>query len=394
MANKKVLFAHDGPIYVDNQNQYYGVHYNDELINRYLLLGDSVSFITRIYPLPENNMLAFSLISVKNFHVIGVDNFKKISVYYKLIKISSIIEKAVIDSDIIVVRLPSAIGLIVMKYAKQHNKPFLVELVSCVYDALWNYNWQGKIIAHYKYFKYKQIINNVPFVIYVTSQFLQNRYPSKGKQISCSDVELQSISQNDLFNRIQKIQSYNNIKPLVIGTVAGLDVAYKGQGDVIKAIAKLRSMGQIFSYHLVGQGDQRYLRSLINKYKLDDLVTIIGPLKHDEVFAFYEQIDIYIQPSKQEGLPRAVVEAMSKACPILGAKTGGIPELIDSQLIFQPGNVNEICSLINSMTTEVMLEQSNRNYHKSLLYQKVSLDNKRKEFYKLFLSNIQGFKTI
>ena len=388
MDIKKILFAHDGPIYINDKGQYYGVHYNNELIERYLNLGQSITFIMRVSPVPKNKISLFSLISNSRFSVIRIDNFMTIPSYYKVYNASKIIEKAVIDSDIVILRLPSVTGSIALRYAKKYNKPVLAELVSCVYDALWNYNWVGKLTAHYKYVKYKSIVKNIPYIIYVTSEFLQNRYPSNAHQISCSDVELQVINIEDHTKRKNIILSHDNTLPLLLGTVAALDVAYKGQADVIKAIAILKQNGINVHYHLVGQGDQAYLSKLISKYKLNDSVKIIGPLKHDQVFEFFDKIDIYIQPSKQEGLPRAVIEAMSTACPVLGAKTGGIPELIDSEMIFEPGNINEICSLIKSMTNQVMLEQSYKNFQKSFSYQKIYLDNKRKEFYEQFLSNI------
>ena len=58
-------------------------------------------------------------------------------------------------------------------------------MVGCVFDAYWNYNWKGKLIAHYKLKEYKRIFHEAPYVVYVTSQFLQNRYPKKRDSISC-----------------------------------------------------------------------------------------------------------------------------------------------------------------------------------------------------------------
>ena len=56
--------------------------------------------------------------------------------------------------------------------------------------------------------------------------------------------------------------------------------------------------------------------------------------------------DIYIQPSLQEGLPRAVVEAMSTALPCIGFNTGGIPELLEPEYIVKLKNVDGIVQRI------------------------------------------------
>ena len=44
----------------------------------------------------------------------------------------------------------------------------------------------------------------------------------------------------------------------------------------------------------------------------------MGGVPHNKIFQLLDDIDLYIQPSLQEGLPRSVVEAMSRACPIIG----------------------------------------------------------------------------
>ena len=150
-----------------------------------------------------------------------------------------------------------------------------------------------------------------------------------------------------LVERKKKILNHLISEPLVIGTGAALAVSYKRQVDVIKSIAKLKKLGIIFKYKLVGEGDPQKLIQTI-KNEVDDLVTVVGTLKHDEVFEFLKSIDLYIQPSKQEGLPRSLVEAMSMAVPSLGSKIAGIPELLDADCLFEAGNIDEICKKLIS----------------------------------------------
>ncbi len=39
---------------------------------------------------------------------------------------------------------------------------------------------------------------------------------------------------------------------------------------------------------------------------LENQIKLLGPLSHDEIFEWLDSIDIYIQPSLLEGLPRAL----------------------------------------------------------------------------------------
>ena len=65
-----------------------------------------------------------------------------------------------------------------------------MEVVGCPWDAYWNYSLKGKIVAPFATYMMKRRVKSAPFVLYVTNKFLQKRYPTKGKKINCSNVEL------------------------------------------------------------------------------------------------------------------------------------------------------------------------------------------------------------
>jgi len=266
----------------------------------------------------------------------------------------------------------------------------LIEIVGCPWDSLWNYSLKGKIIAPYMYFAMKIVVKNAPFAIYVTNEFLQHRYPCKGKSIGCSDVSLPMQDESILKNRIRKIKNMADNKTIVIGTIAAVNVRYKGQEYVIKAVSKLNKEGYNFEYHLVGGGDNSYLKSVAEKYGVLEKVKFLGTLPHKMVFEYLDNIDIYIQPSKTEGLPRALVEAMSRGCPALGSKIGGIPELLKEEFLFHNGSISEIYKLLKSINKEIMLKEAKRNFEKAQNYDKKLLDKKRDNFYKKFIESIGG----
>lgn len=382
----KVLFVHDGPMYVNSEGEIFGIHYNDKVKNRYLQLGDEVTFCMRSEDIINSDVEKYSKISPYKFRFIPFPNFKSIKRYFiDKPKAKKIINKAVQEHDILVARMPSASAIIAIKAARKLGKPYLVEMVACTYDAYWNYNWKGKLIAHYKLWKTQRVIKDCPYVIYVTKYFLQKRYPTFGFEIGCSDVELNTLSDVILQNRIDKINK-DKKSPLTIATVGALDVPYKGQADVIVALSILKKKGFLFNYKLVGQGDTNYLKEIIEIYEMNDQVEIIGALPFDKVFKFLEEIDIYIQPSKQEGLPRALIEAMSLACPSLGARTAGIPELLSSDCVFDAGNISQICDKLINFTKEKMIKEANNNFDTTKEYELSKLEKRRNDFYDKFLN--------
>lgn len=102
-----------------------------------------------------------------------------------------------------------------------------------------------------------------------------------------------------------------------------------------------------------------------------------------------DKTDIYIQPSLQEGLPRAVVEAMSRGCPVIGANTGGIPELISKECIVSRKSEQSIVrAIINMLKDNRLNEEAVRNFEKSKLYNENLLEVKRNDYYSYIIESL------
>ena len=387
----KVLFVHEGHLYRDEHGNLYGAQYNDALISRYASLGNQVTFILREKSIITDQTGIIDQIRSKNFKFIAIPNFKSINGFFKHRRgVSQIISEAVQSHDVVVARMPSQAAGIAIQEAKRLGKPLLVELVACSFDAYWNHSWKGKLIAHYRFNVIKRTISDCPYVLYVTKKFLQERYPTKGIHSGISDVELPVLEDWVLEQRIAKIKRRLENQPLILGTVAALAVSYKRQADVIRAIARLKRKGSTFHYHMIGEGDPTALQKIINKNQLQNEVKILGTRKHHEVFDFLDGIDLYIQPSKQEGLPRALVEAMSRACPALGSNIAGIPELLDPSCLFVAGNIDQIIIKLKNLNINILLNQATLNFTKAKDFQNENLNRSRRAFYNRFLDETKN----
>ncbi len=103
MNNRKVLFVHDGPLFFDEKGDNYGLHFNDTLKNRYLHLGNVVTFLMRTKPIEKKDLSRFSRMSPNAFRVISIPNYKSLGLYFKNHKKAKrIIKEAVLDHDVIV----------------------------------------------------------------------------------------------------------------------------------------------------------------------------------------------------------------------------------------------------------------------------------------------------
>ena len=384
----KALFAHSLKFYIDDNKNLYLRGYDEKYWQRYLKHFDTLYVIGRIEKLKSQNFSGLNLFEGKGLVFVEVPDIHKIKGFLKNNKKFDMIAKKLIEEvDLTIARVPGIYSSKIVKLLKKINKPYLIEMVGCPWDSLWNHSFKGKIVAPFVTHSTKKLLIDAPYVIYVTSNFLQTRYPTKGKNINCSNVALQKSNIDVLNKRISKIDNSNE-SIIRLGTTAAVDVRYKGQERVIKALAKLDDNGmKNIVYQLVGGGNTRYLRKIAEKFNVSDKVEFLGSKNHNDVFSWLDEIDIYVQPSKQEGLPRALIEAMSRGLPCLGASTGGIPELITNEFIFPNGknSVNEIVKIITKFNKNTMKSQAKRNFVESKKYDEKLIDDKRTMFIEMII---------
>ena len=114
-----------------------------------------------------------------------------------------------------------------------------------------------------------------------------------------------------------------------------------------------------------GSRSNFFLRDLANKLGVADRVVFCGSLSSDQMATYYDSLDIYIQPSKQEGLPRAVIEAMSRGCPVIGTNIAGIPELIQADFLFKKGSTEEFVKALDRIIKSDLLKIATENFNKA-----------------------------
>ena len=305
-------------------------------------------------------------------------------------KYNKSLKSAIKDCDLVICRCPSIYAYRAADCARSLNKPYLTESMGCAWDAYWNHGLTGKVIAPYMFFKMKEVVKHADYASYVTSKFLQKRYPRKGNNLAASNVLIKSVDDSILERRVKHIEnSHENLVTLM--TTAAVNVKYKGQQYVIKAIPEINKAGIRVKYYIVGEGDQSYLKAVVKKYGVDDQVFFMGRLPLEHVMDLLDDTDIYIQPSLQEGLPRSVIEALSRGCISLGANTAGIPELLVDKYVLQRKSVKDITQKIISICNsplEVKIENAKRNFEFSKQFLSGVLDMKRKEYYCLIKKEI------
>jgi glycosyltransferase involved in cell wall biosynthesis len=101
------------------------------------------------------------------------------------------------------------------------------------------------------------------------------------------------------------------------------------------------------------------------------------------VRAALDHADLFVLPSRTEGLPRAMIEAMARALPCIGSTVGGIPELLPPEDLVPPGDAAALARKIREVVCDPdrMARMSARNLEQARQYREDALSGRRIAFY-------------
>src|SRR5699024_4200686 len=382
----QLLFVHSHIFMKCNQNYYTTGQLPYELFEtRYLNNFEQVTVCSRTTNVKNQGNLNQS--NGKNVVIKSLPNVSIIKGRLKALKTTKeILKKEIKKVDVVVARMPSRHAYYAMKIAKEIKKPLVVEVVGDVFESFWNHGSVfGKILGPISAKKYKKEIKTSKYTIYVTKKHLQKEYPSarNAYTINASHVELEPSSKF-ILQRRQEREENRPTNKLKIGLIGSYSSKYKGIHSGVDLISYLNKLNIDAELHILGSGDNQWLlkrarkKNVINDIYFDGLLPIGDP-----VLEWLDMLDLYIQPSLTEGLPRALIEAMSRGLPAVGSNVGGIPELIEPKFLHKPNNsddlINKVFSLIQDR--EEMMIQSEKNFIKAQDYSTKVLRKKRNNFW-------------
>lgn len=119
----------------------------------------------------------------------------------------------------------------------------------------------------------------------------------------------------------------------------------KGVYDFVTIIDEIHNAYPEIRIQIVGDGEIDKLREIINKYKLDKFVEVNGWMNKTEINCLLSKTKVYVLPSYDEGMPMALLEAMSYGIPVITTDVGGIPTVVSNEkngFIIKPGDTQSL----------------------------------------------------
>ncbi len=245
--------------------------------------------------------------------------------------------RAVARADRLVLRLPGAVGTLAAAAAAVLNRRYAAEVVGDPAEVLaaGSLGGAGRRAAGLARAVMRRVVRRACAVQYVTERTLQRRYPpAPGVPIATvSNVRLEPAA------FVAHPRPAPPPVPRVVA-VGSHEQLYKGHDVLLRALRRLADDGLPVTGVLVGDGRRHEeLVALAGSLGLTGRVTFTGAL-HDRatLVELLDSASVFALPSRTEGLPRALLEAMARALPAVASKVGGIPELLDPRFLVPAGD--------------------------------------------------------
>jgi glycosyltransferase involved in cell wall biosynthesis len=234
---------------------------------------------------------------------------------------------------------------------------------------------------------------NARAVAYVTESVLQQRYPAHAAAFTTHYSSI-DLPREAFANTPRAAVSFRRTPTLT--SVGSFEQLYKGFDVLIDAVELCIRQGLDLQLILIGDGKHRQeLQQYVTRLGLMGRVHFLGAIPGGApVREQLDRSDLFVLASRTEGLPKAMLEAMSRALPCIGSAVGGIPELLDPGDLVPAGNPAALAAKILEVVRDPHRQaaMSCRNLRRSREYSDNVLAKRRRLFYEYVRDLTQDWK--
>lgn len=156
----------------------------------------------------------------------------------------------------------------------------------------------------------------------------QEGFPEKRITVIYNGIDMEPFDRKDAVRQRQREAMGASPDSILVGSVGNVRPV-KGYDLLVEAAGIVcRQMPNVLFCH-AGEGE--LLDQLMRRCRevgIESHFSFLGAVKN--IPSFLSSLDIYIQPSRSEGLSNAILEAMAAGLPVVATNVGGNPDLIDS----------------------------------------------------------------
>ena len=289
--------------------------------------------------------------------------------------------REVARADVLIVRVPGALGSLAALAARVLRRRYATEVVGDPSDVLaaGTLGPRTRCLAGLARAQMRWVVRGASASHFVTRTTLQRRYrPAPGTPtVGVSNVRLDA----DAFVAQPRQWRHAPWRAIAIGSQ---EQHYKGHDVLLRALRRLNDDGLQVDAVVVGGGMMhRKIVDLAEELGIADAVTFTGAI-HDrrQITDLLDSASLFVMPSRTEGLPRALVEAMARGLPAVGSDVGGIPELIEPAWLVPVDDDRALAEAMGRLLIDQAAweEQSKRNLETARTYELSELEGRFKDW--------------
>lgn len=387
----KLLIVADGHYYIDRKkNVYVESVFDYNFYSRYLAAFDSVYAIVRAEKVDEVPA-GCKLASGKGVYFLPIPPSKGVKQYaLNYFENQKLIKKYISKFECAIFRIPGVVANAVLKKFEKTGKPYAIEVVVDPWEYFAKGTVQGitrPFVRRAWTYSLKRSCMKANGVSYVTQRYLQKKYPCKAIVTQEQGYFTSSYSSVELPDeKFGTAKKYAKKDKYIISHVANAFTGYgKGHVTLMKAAKLVIERGYNIEVWFVGDGPLRHeFETIASELGISNSVRFLGRMPSgDVVRERIKESDLFVFPTRAEGLPRVVLEAMAEGIPVLSSPVCGIPEILPKECLVDyddfTGYANAIIKMLEN--PDIMSKHSKRNLNVSKQYKSSVLNEKRKEFY-------------
>lgn len=355
-----------------------------DFFSRYTQVFEEVSVACRVQDVDSVDTTKYLRVDDDRIHVFAMPFARGTKEY--LMQIGAFLKaakEASGDCDCAIFRVPSVLSFIVHMAYKRTGKPYSIEVVA---DPDKAYTGAARVLFTAALKKMAKEANGAS---YVTRRFLQEKYPNTAGLSGETKQYFESYySSIDLYpDFLGEPKKYPGDKrSFVITHTANKSASFvKGQDVLMRAVGRVVAKGWDVSIRFIGDTEiHDQYDAIAREAGISDRVTFTGMLSgKDLIRKNLIESDLFVLPTKAEGLPRSIIEAMAVGLPCISAPVDGVPELLKPEYLVEQSDdaalADKIVSLLSNPMELERMSAENLENAKEYLHDNLVL--RRNEFY-------------
>ena len=215
------------------------------------------------------------------------------------------------------------------------------------------------ITKRWRMFFVRSLLNRVfrtPSLVQTISSYLGEFAKSMGYkgqiEIIPNGVDIKKFISAHIRSDIKKSDS-------VVKIITTSRLVYKNAvDDIIRALALLPKECVL---EIVGSGqDEKTLRYIARNLDLEDRVIFAGEVKHEQIPTYLHKADIFVRPSRSEGMGNSFIEAMAAGLPVIATPVGCITDFLkddETGLFCEVNNPESVAAQVKRLMEDKALRE-------------------------------------